>query len=137
MAMRRLSSRTVRYPETIHLSEKWAFVPLTIIEIAEGAPLQPSRWSMECNAVFSSTTDDDARRLYVEISSGKMRLDPEVVGTPGFDRSFDLLLVKPMESLFRKGRKLGIRSKPQCDELAFGEFSNPGLERFAQQLVHS
>ena len=42
----------------------------------------------------------------------KMRLNPEVVGTPGLDRCFNLLLVEPLEVLFRQGRKLGIRSKP-------------------------
>ena len=46
------------------------------------------------------------------IEPKKKRLDPEVVGTPSPDRSFDLLLVESLESLLRKGGKLGIRSKP-------------------------
>lgn len=40
------------------------------------------------------------------------RLDPEVIGTPSFDRRFDLLLVESLERLLSKCRELGIRSKP-------------------------
>ena len=36
--------------------DMWAFVPLTIIEIAGGASFQPTRWSMECNAVYLPRT---------------------------------------------------------------------------------